>query len=109
MSRVNELDLPLKWANTYVASAGAALGTLDAFSKAHELPADAIRSFRAAAQQAGAEIPEGAEADTALRDMLLGIVAYVKWGNAGVYQVEARTDPAIVDAMTHFGKFSGKP
>lgn len=109
MARVNELDLPLKWANTYVAGAGAALGTLDAFSKAHALPADAITSFRATAKQAGAEIPEGADADTALREMLLGIVAYVKWGNAGVYQVEARTDPAIVDAMSQFGKFSGKP
>jgi hypothetical protein len=36
-------------------------------------------------------------------------VAYVKWGNAGLYQVEARIDPAVKDAMGHFGKFSGRP
>jgi carboxyl-terminal processing protease len=109
MARVNELDLPLKWANTYVADAGAALGTLDAFSKAHTLPSDALTSFRTAAKQAGAEIPDGPEADATLHTVLLGVVAYVKWGNVGVYQVEARTDQAIVDAMTYFGKFSGKP
>ena len=36
-------------------------------------------------------------------------VAAAKWGSAGLYQAEARLDPAIRNAMAQFGKFSGRP
>ena len=34
--------------------------------------------------------------------MLLQAVSYAKWGSAGLYQVEARLDPAVADAVTRF-------
>jgi len=107
--RVNEADLPLTWAGGYVTEQGAALGTLDAFARAHTLPDAALAGFRAFAAQRGIEIPAGAEEDTRLRALLVRTVAGVKWGGAGLYQVEARLDPAILEAAKHFGKFSGRP
>jgi len=109
VSRALELDLTLKWANQFVGAAGNGLTTLDAFAKEPTLPATALASFRTLAKENGVPVPDGDDADARLRRLLVGIVAYVKWGSAGVYQVEARTDPAIRDAMQQFGKFSGKP
>lgn len=109
MLRVNEADLSLTWAGGYVTEQASALGTLDAFARAHTLPDAALFSFRAFASQRGTEIPTGAEADTQLRGLLVRTVAGVKWGSAGLYQVEARLDPAVLDATRQFGKFSGRP
>ena len=107
--RVNEADLPLTWAGGYVSEHAAALGTLDAFARAHTLPDDALVSFRAFAAQRGVEIPTGADEDARLRALLVRTVAGVKWRSAGLYQVEARLDPAVMAATQQFGKFSGKP
>ncbi len=101
-ARVNELELPLAWVGGYVSEVGGALGTLGAFTKAPELPAGAADSFRAFAKVRGAEIPEGDADAKMLERLLLQVIAYAKWGNAGLYQVEARLDPAVVDALTRF-------
>ncbi len=109
IARAAELDLPLKWANGYVASAGSALTTAEALAKAGALPEAAVASFRTLARENGVTIPDGAEADAVLQHQLLLVVSFVKWGNAGVYVLEARIDPAIRDAMQRFGMFSGRP
>ena len=109
MLRVNEAELPTTWAGTYVTEQGATLGTLDAFAAAHTLPDAALASFRAFAAQRGIEVPPGGDDDLRLRALLVRTVAAVKWGNAGLYQTEARLDPAVAHAMQQFGKFSGRP
>ena len=109
VSRVNELELPLIWAGGYVTERGAALGTPEALPKDPTLPDATLASFRAFALERGVKVSEGASDDDVLRALLLRTVAAVKWGSAGLYQVEARLDPAIKDAMTRFGKFSGRP
>jgi carboxyl-terminal processing protease len=108
VARAAELDLPIKWANTYVSSAGASLTTADALAAAG-LPATALASFRSLARESGLSIPDGADADALLQTRLTEVVAYVRFGNAGLYLVEARTDPAVKDAMQQFGRFSGRP
>lgn len=107
--RVNEADLPLTWAGGYVTEQTATLGSLDAFARAHTLPDAALAAFRSFAMQRGIDIPTGAETDAQLRALLVRTVAGVKWGSAGLYQVEARLDPAVMDATRQFGKFSGRP
>lgn len=107
--RVNEADLPLTWAGGYVTEHATTLGTLDNFARAHTLPDDALVAFRAFATQRGVEIPTGADEDARLRALLVRTVAGVKWGSAGLYQVEARLDPAVMAATQQFGKFSGRP
>lgn len=106
--RAAELDLPLKWANQYV-GAGSGLTTLDAFAKAPTLPPAAIAAYRGLARENGVVIPDGSDADAMLQHDLTLAVAYVKWGNAGQYQVEARIDPAVRHAAQQFGRFSGRP
>lgn len=109
VARVNELELPLVWAGGYVTERGAALGTLEGLPTAPSLPDATLASFRAFALERGVKVAESATDDDVLRVLLLRTVAAVKWGSAGLYQVEARLDPAIRDAMTWFGKFSGRP
>jgi carboxyl-terminal processing protease len=109
VARAQELDLPLKWANEYVTANAVSLTSAEALAKAAALPAGALAAFRGFARENGVTVPDGPEADGHLQHVLITQVAYVKWGNAGLYQVEARIDPAVKDAMGHFGKFSGRP
>ncbi len=107
LARVNEAELPLTWAGGYITEQGAALGTLDAFVQAHTLPDAALASFRAFAAQQGLPVATGADADAYLRPLLVSVIAGVKWGSPGRYQVAARLDGAIVEAMKQFGKLPG--
>lgn len=108
VARVNELELPLSWAGGYITERGAALGSLEAFVKDPKLPAATLTAFRAFAAERGVRLPETPSDDEVLDLLLLRTVAATKWGSAGLYQMEARLDPAIKDAMTHFGRFSGR-
>jgi carboxyl-terminal processing protease len=107
LASVNEAELPLSWAGGYVSEQGETIGTLDAFVRTHTLPDAALTSFRAFADQRGQPIPSGAEADEQLRTLLTLVVAGVKWGSPGRYQVEARLDQAIVEATKSFRSVSG--
>lgn len=89
---------------------GATLTSAEAFAKAGAvIDAAAIEDFRKLARENSITIPDGDAAAADLNRLLVPMVAFVKWGNAGVYQVEARIDPAIADAMKRFGQFSGRP
>jgi carboxyl-terminal processing protease len=107
--RVNELELPLTWAGGYITEQGESLGTLDVFANVATLPDAALADFRKFAAARGASVPEGASDDAVLRLLLVRTVAAVKWGSAGIYRVDAKLDPAIKDATTQFGRFSGRP
>lgn len=102
-ARVNELEIPLAWVGGFVGEHGASLGTLEAFAKAPVLPAPAAPSFRAFARERGVSIPESADDEKVLDRMLLQLIAFAKWGNAGLYQVDARLDPAVTEARAKFG------
>ncbi len=101
-NRAAELDLPIKWANTLVGASANTLGTLEGFAANPALPDAAVAQFRAMATESGVTIPDDAESDAKLRSLLYEMVAYVRWGNQGVYTLEARTDPEIREAMKNF-------
>lgn len=109
LRRVNTLDLPLTWVGSHVGSAGSALDvTAEQFAAAAQLPDGAMASFRALATERGVTVPTTPEAEAALQRLLLGTIAYAKWGSAGLYQVEARLDPAVRDALRHFSELEGR-
>jgi carboxyl-terminal processing protease len=99
-AKANELELPLAWVGGFLTEHGNSLGVLTTFAKDPRLPAGSAESFRAFAAGRGVTIPVGETDDTALTQLLLETVSFAKWGSAGVYQVEARTDPAIKHAIT---------
>ncbi|MBK8247180.1 MAG: PDZ domain-containing protein [Gemmatimonadetes bacterium] len=99
-------DLPLKWANQYV-STNADSRTMEAFADSPSLPASAVSGFRALAKEHQVEVPDGEAVDRQLAQHLARQVAYVRWGEAGVYRVAARADPAIGEALRAFSLIPG--
>jgi hypothetical protein len=85
-----------------VTEAGAALGSLESFAAAPALPAGAADGFRVFAEERGVTIPRSDTDDAALDRLLLQSIAFVKWGNPGLYQVDARLDPDVRGAVVHF-------
>ena len=102
--RVNELDLPTTWAGGYVSANAATFASLENFAKAPALPAGAADAFRAYAAQQQVTVPRSAEDDATLERLLLQHAAYAKWGNAGLYTVEARIDPEIRASLVNFAR-----
>lgn len=101
LARASEMELELAWVGGFLETHGNALGTLEAFAASPMLPPVAASSFRAFAAERGVAIPE-ADADVkALDRHLLRAVSFAKWGTKGLYQVEARTDPAVAEAVKH--------
>jgi carboxyl-terminal processing protease len=108
VQRVNELDVPVQWVGAFVTANGAALGDLEVFARTPALPAGAAEGFRTLAAERGVTVPRSAADDATLDRLLLGVVAYAKWGSAGFYQVEARIDPEVAAAVTLFGEMATK-
>lgn len=102
LARVREADLPLKWVGGYVASAGAALSSLDTLAARRTLPPAAVASFRGLAAGERVEIPP--DADTVLQRELVRVVAYAKWGEEGYYRLEALTDPEVAASTRQFDR-----
>jgi hypothetical protein len=99
-------DLPLKWANQHV-SATADPRTMEAFADDPALPASAVQAFRALAMEHQVQVPNGEAVDRQLAQHLARQVAYVRWGEAGVYRLDARADPAIGEAVRAFSLVPG--
>jgi len=102
LRQANQLDLPFTWAGGYVTETGAALASLEQFAAAPALPTGAAEGFRAFAAERGVTIASSDADDAALNRLLLQAIAYVKWGNPGLYQVDARIDPDVRGALVHF-------
>ncbi|MEX2181546.1 MAG: S41 family peptidase [Gemmatimonadaceae bacterium] len=107
--RLNELDVPPSWVGGFVTAQGNALGTLESFASAPALPAGTADAFRTFAAERGVEVPRSAADDARLDRLLLQVIAYAKWGNAGLYQVEARIDPDVTAAIQHFALIPARP
>lgn len=101
MSRVAEQQLASVWSGGYVDAQSASMRSLEDFV-ATQLPASALADFRAFAGKQGVPIPSDADADAALQGLLLRSIAYARWGSEGAYQVEARRDGAVREAIGSF-------
>ncbi len=102
MAEVRELDLPRAWAGAWVTANAERFPTLDALAGSPALPAEAIKEFRALATTKGIAIPEAA--DRELHRMLIGAVAYAKFGDAGFFRIDATLDPEVDRAALAFGR-----
>jgi carboxyl-terminal processing protease len=106
--RVAALDLPVTWAGGYVSEQGARLTTAADLAASPTLDAAALSGFRAFAKERGVEIPDGEEADAQLTHLLVTTVAFTKWGNEGLYLVEARLDPEVRSALKYFEEMEAR-
>lgn len=104
LRRANELELPAVWAGGYVTEQAATMTSLQRFVAAPTLPDGAAASFRSFAERQGVTVPDTPEDEAVLRRALLQSLAFAKWGNPGLYQVEARLDPDIEAALVHFAQ-----
>lgn len=108
LRRVGELDLTLAWVGGYVSANAATLNSLPSFAARGTLADGAEDAFRSFAAERGMTIPRSNEDDRWLRRHLLGAVAFAKWGNPGLYEVEARLDPEIANAIRYFSDLAGR-
>lgn len=106
--RISALDLPTTWAGGYVTEQGARLTTAAALAAAPSIEAAALAGFRAFAKERGVEIPEGEATDAQLTHLLVTTVAFAKWGNEGLYLVEAHLDQEVRGALKYFDEMESR-
>jgi carboxyl-terminal processing protease len=106
--RLGELDVPTAWVGGFISAQGAALGSLESFTAAPTLPAGAADAFRAFALERGVTVPRSETDDAIVDRLLLGAIAYAKWGSPGLYRVEARLDPEIRASLAHFAEMAAR-
>jgi carboxyl-terminal processing protease len=104
LSRLGEDAVHTRWIGGYLTENAAAFTTAEALAAAPRLPAGALASFRAFAQQQGHALPEGGDADRTLEHLLLREIAGTKWGAAGYYRVSAALDEQIGAAVAEFAR-----
>ena len=101
--RLGERALALTWAGGYVDRKGATLTTVESLASS---PVDAatLAEFRGYASQNGVVIPDDAESTSQLARYLAREIAYVKFGEGGVYRLIALTDPAVAATVKAFDR-----
>jgi hypothetical protein len=104
LAEVRALDLARAWAGAWVTANDSHFPTVEALALSPALPAEAVTEFRALAATKGTRIPEGVDAE--LQRMLVGAVAYARFGDTGFYAVDARLDPDVRRAMQAFDRAS---
>ena len=104
LARVYEESLPLKWIAGHLSANPAAYPSLDALAANPTLPAATLADFRKFATSQSVTIPEGADADRRLTTALIEQIAFAKWNTAGVYRIEAVTDPEVKAGAAAFDK-----
>lgn len=102
LRRANELELVTVWAGGYVTEYPGSFASRERFVRAPELPGGAAASFRTYAARQGVSVPEGPDDEPLLTRALLQALAFAKWGQTGLYEIEARLDPDISAALSHF-------
>ena len=105
LARLDEADLPLAWVGGYLS--GVTLPSLDSLVVSRKPPAGASASFRQFATSKGASIPEDSEVEARLERMLLGRIAYAKFGEAGYYRLAVALDPVVRKAIGLFTQTPG--
>ncbi|MFN8581329.1 MAG: S41 family peptidase [Gemmatimonadaceae bacterium] len=104
LAQAREQNLTLGWVGGYVSENGASLTTADAFVQAGPLAPTVLTAFRRYASQQGVTIPDGADTDAQLQRALARAIAHARWGDAGLYLLEARRDPAVAQAAAQFDR-----
>jgi carboxyl-terminal processing protease len=104
LTRLRETDALLTWSGGYVSANAAKLTTLEQFTAALPLAAEAIADFRTFAASRGVNIPTDSADTNLLRRSLLRSVAYARWSDEGLYRVTAVTDPDVRVATGAFDR-----
>ncbi len=106
-ARLYEDALFLKWVGGYAEANSASYPNLAALVAKPVATPGAVAEFRRFAEQQGARIPAGEDADRLLERAIVRNVAVTKWGEEGLYRVIAVTDPEVMAALRSFDKLPG--
>ena len=101
-SRLIAEDMLLPWAGGWITANASSLTTAENFAKSLPLSKEAVADFRRLAAARRIDIP--LDADYELQRLLLETIAFVKFGEDGVYRVTARFDKEIAEAITALGR-----
>jgi carboxyl-terminal processing protease len=102
LARLSEEGVLLAWAGAHLAANPTAYASLDALAAAPALAPGAVQEVRRLATAKGLAIPEGADVDAALHEVLLRRVADARWSDAGYYRIAAVLDPEVRRALEGF-------
>lgn len=104
LSRVREDLLPLRWGASFITANPTLFTSMDTFVNTTTPLTAMLSDFRAFAEKQGAAIPSDANADVLLQQVLVSLLAQIKWGEPGYYKALALLDPDIRSALGRFGE-----
>ena len=106
LARLEESELPSRWASAYAADSAAGRAKIDALVDGSFVTSPVLVSFREFARAQGQDVVTGQEADAALRRRLAPLLARYRFGEAAYYRVLVKNDPWIAEAIALFGRAS---
>ena len=104
LSRLREEALPIKWIAGHVSAHPAGYPSLAALAAAPWLAGNGVADFRKFAAEQRVMIPEGADSDRLLQELLVPLVAESKWGSEGYYRMVAVLDPEVAQGVAAFAQ-----
>lgn len=104
LTRLSERELLLKWAGAAISDATRAPDTMEAYLDRRVVSPAVLAEFRTFARSNGADVPDGAEADSQLQRWLSAALARAKLGESAYYRVLVRDDPWIQQSVRAFDR-----
>lgn len=104
VAKLYEESVPLKWIGGHLSASGAAYTSAEALAANPTVPPAVLSDFRKFATEQGVAIPTGDEADRRLTRIIVREVAQAKWGDAGLYRIQAVLDPEVRLGVAAFEK-----
>lgn len=106
LDRVRENQLALRWLAGFEERWGGSVPDRESFLGSPSIPTDAVEDLLMFVARNGVEVPPGAEASAQLEEEFVRLLAFHRWGAAGLHEVGLRNDPevrAAVSAMQRAG------
>ena len=103
-AKLYEESVPLKWIGGHLSASGASYTSADALAANPIVPQAVVDDFRKFATEQGVAIPSGEDADRRLQRIIIREVAQAKWGDAGLYRIQAVLDPEVRLGVAAFDK-----
>jgi len=104
LRRLQEQELPLKWAGAVSADAARAPADVERYVSGEAIPPSAVAEFREFTRARGGQVPDDPDADARLRRVLAAELARAKFGDAGYFRVVLSDDAWIQRAMQAFDR-----
>jgi carboxyl-terminal processing protease len=99
LEAITEEALVTKWLGGWLTEHGTSLTSADVLLSPGAIPGSMVTLFRQFAASQGVVIPNGADIEARLTELLRGAVARTKFGTSGYFRVRVATDPEVHAAL----------